>query len=135
MPYQVGQSYEMKKEITECEVLMFAGLSGDLNPVHINEDYAQGTIFQRRIAHGALVNAYISAVLGMHMPGLGTIYLSQESHYRKPACLGDVLTIRVEIKDINEKGRAHIETRAVNQNGELVVDGMAYVVLPREQEA
>ncbi|MCM1185929.1 MAG: MaoC family dehydratase [Lachnoclostridium sp.] len=130
MEFVIGQSAEFSKTVSESDVYLFAGICGDFNPVHINEVYAQNTVFQKRIVHGALINAFVSTVLGMYLPGEGTIYLSQESHFKKPVYIGDTVTARVEITDINEKRRAHLRTTVKNQAGELVLEGVAYVSLP-----
>lgn len=130
MDYYVGQNYEFVKTIAENDVFIFAGNCGDFNPVHLDKNYAETTPFQRRIVHGALINSYISAALGMHLPGLGTIYLSQESHFLKPVYINDTIRVCLEINDINEKGRAHLKTTVLNQQGEIVLDGTAYVIVP-----
>lgn len=132
MEFFIGQSAEFSKTVSESDVYLFAGICGDFNPMHINEVYAQSSSFQKRIVHGALVSAFISTVLGMYLPGEGTIYLSQESHFKKPVYIGDTITARVEISDINEKGRAHLQTTVKNQADELVLEGIAYVSLPQE---
>ncbi|MCM1327158.1 MAG: MaoC family dehydratase [Bacteroidales bacterium] len=130
MEFVIGQSAEFSKTVSESDVYQFAGICGDFNPVHINEVYAQNSVFQKRIVHGALINAFVSTVLGMYLPGEGTIYLSQESHFKKPVYIGDTVTARVEITDINEKRRAHLRTTVKNQADELVLEGVAYVSLP-----
>ena len=130
MDYYVGQSYELVKTVTESDVYIFAGNCGDFNPVHLDQKYAESTPFRGRIVHGALINSYISTVLGMYMPGQGTIYLSQESHFLKPVMIGDTVSINVEITDINSKRRAHLKTVVRNQEGIVVLDGTAYVLLP-----
>lgn len=131
MEFFVGQSAEFSKTVSESDVYLFAGICGDFNPMHINEEYAKESIFQKRIVHGALVSAFVSTVLGMYLPGEGTIYLSQESHFKKPVYIGDTITARAEITDINEKRRAHLQTTVKNQSGELVLEGTAYVSLPQ----
>lgn len=130
MDYYIGQNYEFVKTITENDVFIFAGNCGDFNPIHLDKKYAETTPFRRRIVHGALVNSYISAALGMNMPGLGTVYLSQESHFLKPVYINDTVKVSLEIIDINEKRRAHLKTIVSNQSGETVLDGTAYVILP-----
>ena len=103
---------------------LFAGVSGDLNPAHLNEAYAQGTFFKTRIAHGMLCGGFISAVLGMKLPGPGTIYLRQELNFKAPVRIGDTVTARVEIFEINtEKKRVGLKTTCTNQEGTLVLDG------------
>lgn len=132
MSFYVGQTCEAKITVTEQDILSFAKLSGDYNPVHIDPEYAKTTIFKKQIAHGALINSYVSTLLGMEMPGKGTIYLSQESRFLKPVFVDDEITVSLKIIEITEKGRAYIETCVFNSNGEKTLDGKAYVVLPNE---
>ncbi len=89
---KVGDMAEFAKTVTETDVYLYAGLSGDLNPAHINEAYAQKTFFKTRIAHGMLVAGFISAVLGTQLPGPGTIYIRQELNFLAPVRMGDTIT-------------------------------------------
>ena len=91
---KVGDAAEFSKTISEADVYLYAGVSGDLNPAHINEAYAQNTFFKTRIAHGMLSAGFISAVLGMQLPGPGTIYMRQELSFRAPVRIGDTVTAR-----------------------------------------
>ena len=107
-------------------------MSGDLNPAHINESYAQNTFFKTRIAHGMLSAGFISAAIGMQLPGPGTIYLRQELNFRAPVRVGDTVTARVEIIEIiADKKRVRLKTTCVNQEGTLVLDGEAVVSPPK----
>src|SRR5512139_2012941 len=92
---KVGDSAEFTKTVSESDVYLYAGVSGDLNPAHINETYSQGTFFKTRIAHGMLCAGFISAVIGMKLPGPGTVYVKQELNFRAPVRIGDTVTARV----------------------------------------
>ena len=127
----VGQSASFSKTITEWDVYTFAGLSGDLNPAHINEEYAKTTRFGGRIAHGMLSAGLISAVIGMQLPGPGTIYMGQTLKLVSPVRIGDTVTASVKVLSIDEvKHRAVLETTCVNQDGALLITGEAKVLLP-----
>ena len=129
---KIGDAAEFAKTVSETDVYLYAGVSGDLNPAHINEAYAATTFFKTRIAHGMLSAGFISAVLGMQLPGPGSIYLRQELNFRAPVRIGDTVTARVEIIEINlEKNRVRLKTTCVNQDGKLVLDGEAVVSPPK----
>jgi 3-hydroxybutyryl-CoA dehydratase len=129
---KVGDSAEFSKTISEADVYLYAGVTGDLNPAHINEAYARNTFFKTRIAHGMLSAGFISAVLGMQLPGPGTIYMRQELSFRAPVRIGDTVTARAEVIEINvEKNRVRLKTTCVNQEGTLVLDGEALVSPPK----
>ena len=100
----VGDAAEMAKTVTETDVYLFAGITGDFNPAHVNEAYAKDTFFKGRIAHGMLSAGFISAVFAMKLPGPGAIYLSQFMEFKAPVRIGDTVTARVEVKEkITEK--------------------------------
>lgn len=130
MSYIVGQKDSFSKTISESDVYLFAGISGDFNSVHINECMAHNSKFGKRIVHGALLNSFISTVLGTKLPGEGTIYISQNSRFIKPVFIGDTITALVEIVQIDE-GKAVLKTQITNQDNVLVVDGTANVLLPK----
>ena len=116
----VGDAAEMAKTVTETDVYLFAGITGDFNPAHVNEAYAKNTFFKGRIAHGMLSAGFISAVLAMKLPGPGTIYLSQFMEFKAPVRIGDTVTARVEVKEkVTEKNRVKLRTTCVNQDGTL----------------
>ena len=118
--------------ITEEDVQRFAQVSGDFNPVHLDDTFAKQSIFHNRIAHGGLINALFSTVLGTELPGLGTIYLQQDSRFIKPVYLNDHIKAIVEAEEIyEEKNRILFKTVAYNQNNEAVVVGHA-LVMPRK---
>lgn len=129
---KVGDSAFYEKTITDEDVRLFAKLTGDLNPVHLDESFAKTSIFHQRIAHGGLINALFSTVLGTQFPGVGTIYMSQDSRFVRPVYLNDHITAVVEAIEINEeKNRVLMKTTAYNQNNEAVATGTALVMPPR----
>lgn len=128
----LGDKSSYSRTISEADVVLFGGVSGDLNPAHFNEEYSKDTMFKGRIAHGMLSASYISTVLGMQLPGPGTIYLSQELKFTAPVRFGDTITATVEvIERIEEKNRITLETICTNQIGEIVVKGKAMVMPPK----
>ena len=128
----VGDKAEVEKTVTETDVYLFAGITGDLNPAHINERASKDTMFGGRIAHGMLSGGFISAVLGMHLPGPGTIYLSQNLKFKAPVKIGDTVRAEAVVIEKLEKGRVRLETKCYNQDGDVVVDGEALVLAPRK---
>lgn len=129
---KTGDFAEFSKTISEADISLFAGLTGDLNPAHINEEYAKNTFFKTRIAHGILLAGFISATIGMQLPGPGTIYIKQELTFLVPVRIGDTITARAEVAEINtEKNRVVLKTTCSNQNGEIVLDGQALVSPPK----
>ncbi|MCL2236325.1 MAG: MaoC family dehydratase [Defluviitaleaceae bacterium] len=128
----VGQSASFTKTITETDVYMFAGITGDLNPAHLNEEYAKNTMFKGRIAHGMLGAGLISAVLGMYLPGPGTIYMKQELKFLAPVRFNDTITATCTVKEkIEDKGRLVIDCVVTNQEGTQVIAGEALVMPPK----
>ena len=129
---KTGDAAEFTKTVTETDVYLYAGITGDLNPAHINETYAAGTFFKGRIAHGMLTAGFISAILGMQLPGPGTIYLSQTLRFLAPVRMGDTITGRVEVVEVMpEKNRLRLQTTCKNQEGTVVLDGEALVSPPK----
>lgn len=129
----VGQSAERSRTVGEADVLRYAELTGDFNPVHVDEAAAAKSRFGTRIAHGMLSAGYVSAVLGMDLPGPGAIYLSQQLRFTRPVKLGDTVTARVEVTAINvEKRRVTLATTCRNQAGETVLDGEALLLVPAD---
>lgn len=134
MHLKVGDSAEMRKTIADEDVRAFAELTGDRNPVHLDDEYAAQTRFGRRIAHGMLGASLISAVLANELPGRGTVYLSQTLKFTAPVFLGDTVTARVTVKSVREdKPVVTLETVCTNERGERVVEGEAVVLVPRVQ--
>lgn len=128
----VGDTAELTKTVSETDVYLFAGVTGDFNPAHLNETYAQKTFFKTRIAHGMLGAGFISAVVGTRLPGPGTIYVKQELSFKAPVRIGDTITARVEVVEIiAEKKLVKLKTECVNQDGTVVLGGDAIVSPPR----
>lgn len=129
---KLGDKDFFQKTITETDVYLYAGITGDLNPAHINEEYAKDTFFKGRIAHGMLTAGLVSAVLGMKLPGPGTIYMGQELKFTAPVRIGDTIKAEVEVVEmVTEKNRIKLKTTCTNQNGDIVLDGIATVMPPR----
>ena len=129
---EVGQKASFTKTVTEADVYNFAGVTGDFNPAHMNEEYAKKTAFKTRIAHGMLSAGFISAVLGTKLPGPGTIYLNQDLRFTKPVQFGDTITATITVDElIKEKNRAILKTVCINQDGDVVVEGTAKVMPPK----
>lgn len=123
---KVGDSASFSKTITDFDVKMFAGITGDFNPVHIDKEFAKDTPFKDRIAHGMLVASLFSTVLGTQLPGEGAIYTGQELKFTKPVYLEDTITATVTVTELDvEKNRVVLETIATNQNGDVVIKGFA----------
>ena len=128
----IGQKASFAKTITETDICLFAGVSGDINPAHLNEQYASQTFFKGRIAHGMLSASLISAVLGVQLPGTGTIYLGQDLKFTKPVRFGDTVTATCTVSEIlMEKNIVKLDTTCTNQNGEVVIKGTATVMPPK----
>jgi acyl dehydratase len=129
---QVGDTASMSKTISDEDVRTFADVSGDRNPVHLDDEFAATTPFKKRIAHGALSGALISAVLGMTMPGPGTIYLSQTLNFKAPVYIGEEITAKLEVTAYRaDKRITTLKTEVYNQDNKLVLEGEAVVIAPR----
>jgi 3-hydroxybutyryl-CoA dehydratase len=134
---EVGQAAERTITVGEADIAAFAAVSGDTNPVHLDEAYAQTTPFKGRVAHGMLAGAYISAVLGTELPGPGAIYLSQSLTFKRPVRIGDALVVRVEVKSLDPKAGVAILATTCSVGRKQMVAGEAEVLVPRRpaQEA
>ena len=129
---KVGQQARFSKTVAESDVYLFAGISGDFNPAHINQTYAEQTAFKNRIAHGILSASFISTVIGCQLPGPGTIYISQTLNFLAPVRIGDTITATAEVVEIlTEKKRVRLKTVCTNQDGTEVLTGEALVSPPR----
>ncbi len=129
---KVGDSASISKTFTDADVRSFSVISGDQNPIHLDEAYAAGTQFKRRIVHGMLTSGLISAVLGMHLPGPGSIYLKQTLNFRAPVYLDDTITAVATVTHIREgKPIVTMETKCLNQDGTLVLEGEAVLMAPQ----
>jgi len=130
----VGQEASYSKVVDEEGVKLFAALSGDVNPVHLDAEFAAGTMFKQRIAHGMFTGGLISAAIAMELPGPGTIYLGQELSFRAPVFIGDTITVSLTVVDKrDDKKFVTLNTVATNQNGKVVVKGKAQVMPPAEK--
>ena len=122
----VGDSASLSRTITEAHIVNFAGITGDFNPVHVDAEFAQQSMFGERIAHGMLMAGFISTVLGMQLPGPNAIYLGQELKFTAPVKIGDTVTVTAEVVEKREDKRIlKLRTTVSNQKGEMVVDGTA----------
>jgi 3-hydroxybutyryl-CoA dehydratase len=131
---KIGDSAQISKTITEADIELFAKATGDFNPVHLDQAYAEKTMFKGRIAHGLLSVGLLSSILGNILPGHGTIYLSQEVKFLAPVRIGDTITAGVEVIElISEKNRAKFRTTCINQDGKLVVGGIAWAMPPKKE--
>jgi 3-hydroxybutyryl-CoA dehydratase len=130
---KIGDSAQISNTITETVINDFAKATGDFNPIHLDQTYAEKTYFKGRIAHGVLSLGYISSVLGNFLPGPGGIYLSQEVKFLAPVRIGDTITAKAEVIElIPEKNRIKLKTTCTNQKGEVVVDGTAWSLCPQK---
>ncbi|MFZ5790543.1 MAG: MaoC family dehydratase [Pseudomonadota bacterium] len=129
----VGQSATYAKTVTDADIVLFAGISGDVNPVHLDQDYATNTMFKGRIAHGMLTASFISAVLGTKLPGPGCIYVSQSLKFKAPVRIGDTVRATVTVTAIDE-ARARVTVSTVCKVGDtVVIDGEAQLMVPRRR--
>ena len=126
-----GQSESYARTVTEADIILFAGVSGDDNPVHINEEWASQTMFKGRIAHGMLSAGYISTVIGTRLPGPGSIYMSQSLKFRAPVRIGDTVTATVTIREINQEKRRLTLDTVCTGGDTTVIEGEAMVMLPK----
>ena len=129
---EMGEKASFTKTITETDVVNYAGVTGDFNPAHINEEYANDTMFEGRIAHGMLGAGLISTVLGTKLPGAGAIYVKQELEFRAPVKFNDTITAEVEVIEKNEeKNRVVMKTICTNQKDKAVIKGQATLMPPK----
>jgi 3-hydroxybutyryl-CoA dehydratase len=131
---EVGMTAVYAKTITDADIVMFAGISGDTNPVHLDANFADQTVFNGRIAHGMLSASFISTVLGTRLPGPGCIYLSQSLKFRAPVKAGDTVTARVTVKDVNPDNKRIAFDTICTVGDSVVVDGEALLMVSRRAE-
>ena len=132
---QPGMSASIAKTVTEADIILFAGISTDVNPAHLDEDYAKGTMFGGRIAHGMLSAGFISAVLANKLPGPGTIYLSQTLKFKAPVRPGDTVTATVTVREVNvAKNRVTLDT-VCTVAGKVVIEGESLMMPPARAAA
>ncbi len=130
--FKEGDAAQFSKTVSESDIYLYAGITGDLNPAHIDEKHAEKTFFKKRIAHGMLLGGFISNVIAMKLPGPGTIYLSQSLQFTAPVYIGDTVTAIVTVIEIGENHKKlKLETKCINQDGKTVVEGTAIVSPPR----
>ncbi|EGY51454.1 MaoC/PaaZ C-terminal domain-containing protein [Neisseria shayeganii] len=130
----IGQSYSQSRTVSEEDVVLYAAVSHDTNPAHLDAEYAAGTMFKKPIAHGMFTAGLISAVIGTRFPGMGTIYLGQDLQFRRPVYIGDTLTVTLTVVSRDEaKKRVALETVVVNQNGDKILTGQANVLPSQEK--
>ncbi len=127
----LGDTAEFSKTFSEADIYLYAGISGDFNPAHVNEAYARNTYFKTRIAHGMLPAGLISAVIGTQLPGAGSIYMQQTLSFLAPVHMGDTITARVEVVEKIDKKKVRLKTICMNQNAVIVLEGEAVVSPPR----
>lgn len=129
----LGDSAAFEKTLTEKELVLFAAVSGDVNPLHLDAEFAKTTMFGEQIAHGMWSGSLISAALATTLPGPGTIYMGQELSFRRPVKLGDTLTVLLTVKEKKEKNVVILDCLVTNQKDEKVVLGTATVIAPTEK--
>jgi 3-hydroxybutyryl-CoA dehydratase len=130
-----GMSAVFSKTITEADLLMFAGVSGDTNPIHLDEDFASRTMFESRIAHGMLTASLVSTVLGTKLPGPGAIYVSQSLRFLAPVRIGDTVVARAAVGDINHERRRVKMLTTCSVGDTIVLEGEAILMVPRRPKA
>jgi len=131
---KLGQTGSLSKLVEEIDILMFSAVSGDVNPVHLDEEFAATTIFGERIAHGMLTGGVISAALAMSLPGPGCIYLGQTLRFCRPVKIGDRITVNLEVTDKrDDKKIITLSTEVSNQDGLVVATGEAQIMPSREK--
>lgn len=129
---KIGDKASFEKTITETDVCLFAGVTGDMNPIHINDEAGKASMFKRRIAHGVLTAGLISTVLGTQLPGTGTLYLGQNLKFKAPVYIGDTVKAEVEVSEIRtEKNIVILKTICTKSTGEVVIEGEATVMPPK----
>ncbi|WP_374336910.1 MaoC family dehydratase [Leeia sp.] len=126
----IGLAAEIGRTVTEADIVLFAGVTGDTNPAHLNQQYAEGTLFKGRIAHGMLSAGLVSAVLGTRLPGPGTIYLSQSLKFRAPVRPGDTVVARVEVTSLDPAKKKVTLSTTCRVGDTVVLEGEAVVLAP-----
>lgn len=129
--FREGDSKKWERFISAEDVKRFAEVVGDLNPIHLDAEFAAGSFFKKRVVHGAFLGGLISKVLGMDFPGQGTVYIAQDSTFKRPVYVDTAVTVEVKvIQVIAEKRRLALETNVYNEQGEICLTGSATVWLP-----
>ena len=132
--FYVGQTASFSRTVTETDIVMFAGMSGDYNPVHMDREYAADSRFGQRIAHGMLTASFLSRLLGMELPGKESVYLEQTLKFKKPVFIGDTITATAKILEIDyERSIFTLSTICTNQDGTTVLSGEGKMMMPRKE--
>lgn len=126
----VGMTAVFAKTVTEADIVLFAGISGDINPVHLNHEFATETMFEGRIAHGMLTASFISTVIGTKLPGPGAIYLKQSLNFKAPVRAGDTVRARVTIREVIAEKRRIVMDTVATSGDTVVLDGEALILVP-----
>ncbi|GED56374.1 MaoC family dehydratase [Brevibacillus formosus] len=131
--FAIGEQASFSRTITETDIVLFAGMSGDYNPVHIDQQYAKDTRFGQRISHGLLTASMLSRLLGMQLPGIGSIYKDQTIQFTAPVLIGDTITATATVLEYQEeRGIIRLLTECTNQRGKVVLTGTATMLVPKE---
>ncbi|MED1782344.1 MaoC family dehydratase [Brevibacillus fortis] len=131
--FVIGEQASFSRTITETDIVLFAGMSGDYNPVHIDQQYAKETRFGQRISHGLLTASMFSRLLGMQLPGIGSIYKDQTIQFTAPVLIGDTITATATVLEYQEeRGMIRLLTECTNQHGKVVLTGTATMLVPKE---
>jgi 3-hydroxybutyryl-CoA dehydratase len=127
---KIGQTVQTSKQITQTDLILYAAVTGDFNPVHFDPVYSAQTRFKEPIAHGMIAAGLISGLIGMRLPGPGTVYLKQSLDFLVPVKINDVITACVEVIALLERNRVRLKTSCINQEGVIVLKGEALVIAP-----
>lgn len=130
---EIGMSHETHHQITEEDIVKFAEVSGDYNPLHMDEDYAKNTPFGQRIAHGALTASFISAILGNNLPGPGSIFTGLSMRFRRPVLIGSHVVVRAEVSEMQERGNRVTLKVVCSVDGKAAISGEAQVMVPNRE--
>lgn len=129
--YQLGENFSFERHISADDVKQFAKVVGDLNPIHLDEEFAEKSFFKKRIVHGAFLAGLISKILGMDFPGQGTVYISQNSVFKRPVYVDTTVKVEVKVAEvITAKRRLILDTTVLNENNEICMTGSATVWIP-----
>ncbi|HEX5515352.1 MAG TPA: MaoC family dehydratase [Gammaproteobacteria bacterium] len=131
---QEGMEASFSKTVTEADIVLFAGVTGDLNPVHVDAEFAAASMFKQRIAHGMLSASFISTVFGTRLPGPGCIYVSQSVRFRAPVFIGDTVTARVKVTGLKPERNMVMFDTVCTVGGKEVVSGDAVIMVPRREQ-
>jgi len=129
--YHPGDGFSMERFISVNDVKRFAEVAGDLNPIHLDEEFAEKSFFKKRIVHGAFLAGLISKILGMDFPGQGTVYISQNSVFKRPVYVDTTVKVEVKVTEVlTEKRRLVLDTNVFNEEGKICLAGSATVWIP-----